>query len=228
MKILVIRFRQMGDAILATPLLNTLKKLFPDANIDFVLNERIAPLFEGHPAISHIITFTDSERHSFFTYICKVWRTVHQTHYDVIIDMRSTVNTMLFALFSLRSKWRIGIRKPYTLGIFNHRIEGCEDNESMIDHNLSLAHPILKGVVKADRNLSLSITEQEKQDFREYMAKQGIDFSRDSAHVERAITTATTYYADDNNGVLPVVIGETLIRDVAGTGVDVVATAHAV
>lgn len=178
MKLLVIRFRQMGDAILATPLLNTLKKLFPDANIDFVLNERIAPLFEGHPAISHIITFTDSERHSFFTYICKVWRTVHQTHYDVIIDMRSTVNTMLFALFSLRSKWRIGIRKPYTLGIFNHRIEGCEDNESMIDHNLSLAHPILKGVVKADRNLSLSITEQEKQDFREYMAKQGIDFSR--------------------------------------------------
>ena len=29
-KILVIRFRQMGDAILATPLLNTLHAQFPD------------------------------------------------------------------------------------------------------------------------------------------------------------------------------------------------------
>ena len=44
MKILVVRFRQMGDAILATPLLSTLRANYPDAQIDFVLNERIAPL----------------------------------------------------------------------------------------------------------------------------------------------------------------------------------------
>ena len=184
MRILVVRFRQMGDAILATPLLSTLKKNFPDAEIDFVLNERIAPLFEGHPAISRIITFTDKERHAFFTYIRKVWRIVHQTRYDVIIDMRSTVNTMLFGLFSLRSKYRVGIRKPYTLGIFNYRIEGCEDNESMIDHNLKLAKPVLDFQLSTlnsqryERNLSLSITEEEKQDFHRYMEQQGIDFSR--------------------------------------------------
>ena len=167
MKILVIRFRQMGDAILATPMLSTLKKSFPDAEIDFVLNERIAPLFEGHPAIHRLITFSDDERHSFLTYIRKVWHIVHHSRYDVIIDMRSTVNTMLFALFSLRSKWRIGIRKPYTWGVFNHRIEGCEDDESMITHNLKLVEPLKPSVT--DRNLSLSITEQEKADFRAYM-----------------------------------------------------------
>ncbi len=183
MKILVVRFRQMGDAILATPLLSTLKMNFPDAEIHFVLNERIAPLFQGHSAISRIITFTDKERHSFFTYLRKVWHTVHQTRYDAIIDMRSTTNTMLFALFSLRSRYRIGIRKPYTWGIFNHRFEGCEDNESMISHNLRLAEPlkrsIEKGMVwKEDRNLSLTITEEEKREFRCYMEQQGIDFSR--------------------------------------------------
>ena len=180
MKILVIRFRQMGDAILATPLLSTLRARYPDAQIDFVLNARIAPLFEGHPAISRIITFTDDERHSLFAYLKKVWRTVHQTRYDAIIDMRSTVNTMLFALFSLRSKWRIGIRKPYTWGIFNHRFEGCEANESMIDHNLKLSQPLphSQGEATEDRNLSLSITENEKHDFRQYMEHQGIDFQR--------------------------------------------------
>ena len=177
MKILVVRFRQMGDAILATPLLNTLKKSFPDAEIDFVLNKRIAPLFDGHPAISRVITSSDEERHSFFTYINKVWRITHQKkRYDVIIDMRSTMNTMLFALFSLRSKWRIGIRKPYTLGIFNHRIEGCKDDESMITHNLKLAEPLKPTIT--DRNLTLSITEKEKADFRIYMQDEGIDFHR--------------------------------------------------
>lgn len=180
MRILVIRFRQMGDAILATPLLSTLKQNLPEAEIDFVLNERIAPLFDSHPAVSRIITFTEQERHSLFTYIRKVWRTVHQTHYDAIIDMRSTTNTMLFALFSLSSRWRIGVRKPYTWGVFNHRFEGCEDNESMISHNLLLAQPLhaLREHWTEDRNLSLHITDEEKQSFRTYMEQQGIDFSR--------------------------------------------------
>jgi len=181
-RILVVRFRQMGDAILATPLLSTLRANFPDAEIDFVLNDRIAPLFQGHPAVNHIIRFTDDERHSFLTYIKKVWQTVHHTRYDVIIDMRSTANTMLFALFSLRSKYRIGISKPYTWGIFNHRIEGCRDDEGMIRHNLRLAEPLKKMADgrewKEHKNLTLTIEEKEKQDFRQYMQEQGVDFSR--------------------------------------------------
>lgn len=197
MKILVVRFRQMGDAILATPLLSTLRANYPDAQIDFVLNERIAPLFEGHPAISRIITFSDEERHSFFSYIHKVWRTVHQTRYDAIIDMRSTVNTMLFALFSLRSQWRVGIRKPYTWGIFNHRFEGCEDDESMIDHNLQLALPLLMEGAKEDRNLSLSISEKERQDFRQYMERQGVDFSRPVMLVGVTAKLAHKTWAED-------------------------------
>ena len=190
MKILVVRFRQMGDAILATPLLSTLRANYPDAQIDFVLNERIAPLFECHPAISRVITFTDDERHAPFIYIRKVWRTVHETHYDAIIDMRSTLNTMLFALCSLRSRWRIGISKPYTWAVFNRRYPGCDDDESMISHNLRLAEPLLEereergegkeesGKWKVERNLSLSISDAEKQRFRSYMQQQGIDFSR--------------------------------------------------
>ena len=36
MKILVVRFKQMGDAILATPVCNTFRKTFPDAEIDMI------------------------------------------------------------------------------------------------------------------------------------------------------------------------------------------------
>lgn len=174
--ILVVRFRQMGDAILATPMLSTLRSNYPEAHIDFVLNERIAPLFEEHPAIDRIITFSDDERHHALTYMKKVWHIVHKTHYDVVIDMRSTLNTMLFAIFSPRKTMRIGIRKPYSWLAFNHRFNGCEDDESMIDHNLALLTPL--GVANQQRELVLHITDSEKADFRRYMAQQGIDFSR--------------------------------------------------
>ena len=181
--ILVVRFRQMGDAVLATPILNALRRYYPEAQIDFVLNERIAPLFEGHPGVSRLITFTDAERHALLTYIKKVWCIVRATRYDVIIDMRSTVNTMLFALFSRRSPYRIGIRKPYTWIAFNHRFEGCEDDESMIDHNLRLLTPLtdsegLPHPATLSKAITLQITERERTDFRQYMAGQGIDFAR--------------------------------------------------
>ena len=64
----------------------------------------------------------------------------------------------------------------YTFGIYNHRIEGCKDSESMITHNLKLAEPLQPTIT--DRNLSLSITDQEKAAFRTYMQDEGIDFSR--------------------------------------------------
>lgn len=177
MNILVIRFRQMGDAIVTTPMLTSLRLSFPDASIHFVLNERIAPLFEGHPAIDRIITFTDKERHSFPTYLRKVWSIVHNTHYDVIIDMRSTVNTLLFPLLSPSSKYRIGINKPYSWLMLNHRFSSAKANENMVEHNLELISP-LKEIreLKTTRKLNLSISTEETKRFRDYMESKGIDF----------------------------------------------------
>lgn len=178
--ILVIRFRQMGDAVLTTPLLDTLRANFPQARIDFVLNERIAPLFEDHKSIDRIITFTEEERHSKMAYLKKVWRIVHDTRYDAIIDMRSTVNTMLFAVFSTSTKYTIGLDKAYTRLFFKYRIpKECTEEENMIDHNLRLAKPLL--TEKSNifcRDLSLNISDEEKTHFRQYMQEQGIDFSQ--------------------------------------------------
>lgn len=90
---------------------DTLKHNFPDAEIHFVLNKGIAPLFEGHPDIDRIITFDKNELKPLPKYMAKVWRVVHENHYDVIIDMRSTVNTLMFSAFSLSTPFRIGSEK---------------------------------------------------------------------------------------------------------------------
>lgn len=177
--ILVIRFRQMGDAIVATPLLSSLRQTFPEAQIHFVLNDRIAPLFEGHPAIDRIITFTNEERHKSLTYMRKIWKIVHETHYDIIIDMRSTMNTLLFPLFSHSTQYRIGVDKPYSRFILNYRFPGAQPTENMVVHNLKFLQPFLStGKVRKDSHLSLAITEEEKTEFRKYMESKGIDFSR--------------------------------------------------
>lgn len=179
MRILVVRFRQMGDAILTTVVLNTLRKSFPDSVIDFVLNDKICPLFEGHPSIDHLIPFTNDERHHALTYIHKVWLTVHRVHYDVIIDMRSTANTMLFALFSPSTKFRIGLRKGYTAMAFNCLVDKCGPDGSMIDHNLAMVKPLEAiAPIQYDRNFTLVPTTKEQTDFCDYMIQNGIDMHR--------------------------------------------------
>ncbi|MGN1237050.1 MAG: glycosyltransferase family 9 protein [Bacteroidaceae bacterium] len=179
MKILVVRFRQLGDAILATALLNTLRANFPDAQIDFVLNDKIAPPFHNHPAIDNIITFSEKERHSFWQYITKVWRVVNKTHYDVIIDLRSTANTMLFALFSLRSRYRIGIRKSYTRLAFNHTVGECDNHCAMTDYDISYANALneIKEIKPVNR-FTLHITGEEKENYKNYLLNNGVDPKR--------------------------------------------------
>lgn len=178
MNILVIRFRQMGDSIIATSLLNTLRNNFPDAKIDFVLNEGLAKLFEYDPSINRVITFSDKERHHTLLYLSKIWRAVHSTHYDVIIDMRSTINTMFFSLFSLNTPYRIGIIKKYTRFIYNYRIPDNINNEYIVQYNLRFVQPLnaLKTITNVSQ-ISLHISSERLKTFRLYMQQNGIDFS---------------------------------------------------
>ena len=178
MNILVVRFRQMGDAILATSLLNTLRHNFPEAQIHFVLNEKIAPLFQGRPSIDKIITFAEEERHNFVHYLKRVWEIVHHTHYDVIIDMRSTANTMLFARFSPHTPYRIGVKKSYTRLAFNHMIPPC-GKKSMVEHDVSFSSPLnaIKPIEPV-KEFSLHITEEEKEAFGAYLRQQGINLKK--------------------------------------------------
>lgn len=176
--VLIVRFRQLGDAVLTTVLCNTIRATYPQAKIHYVLNDNIAPLFEGHPAIDRIITFTKDERHHALTYIRKIWRIMHETRYDIIIDKRSTFNSTPFALFSLHTPVRVALVKPYTRWLYNYRV-GTVGNQPMIDHILEHLKPLEKwGPVDYCRTMSLGISAQEISDFRAYLQQQGADMKR--------------------------------------------------
>ncbi len=89
MKILVVRFKQIGDAILSSVICNTLKRTFPDAEVDYVVYEYISPLFKNHKYIDNVISITKEEQKNPFKYIGKVWK-VTRKKYDIVIDIMST------------------------------------------------------------------------------------------------------------------------------------------
>lgn len=175
--ILIIRFRRVGDSVLTMALCHSLKLSFPKAKIHFVINSGICSLFKGHTDIDRVIPFNDHENQG-LAYIKKVWALMHETHYDVIIDMRSTPKTMFFSLFSLSTTYRIGRLKWYNHGIHNYRIETPEGMDR-VQSNLHLMEPLAaEGKLIKDEQFLLYITDQEKQDYRKYMEQQGISFQK--------------------------------------------------
>lgn len=73
MKILVIRFKQIGYAVLSSVICNTLKKTFPDFEIDYVLYEHICPLFQSYKSIKALITpeYIITKVKEIYTKFCK-------------------------------------------------------------------------------------------------------------------------------------------------------------
>lgn len=179
--ILVIRFRQIGDAVLAVALCSTLKKTFPAAKIDLVLNKSIAPLLKGHPDIDRIITFDPKENSDLCTYVGKVRRVMRQTRYDVIIDMRSTLRTLLFSLFSLHTPFRIGRRKWYNHLLQNQRIDYYNPDlvMDMVQRNRMLVEPLqVVAPIVTVPEFRLFVTEEERAAVRAFMAGEGINFRK--------------------------------------------------
>ncbi len=179
-KILVIRFRRVGDAVLGTSLCTSLRKTFPKAEIHYLLNTPIAPLYEGHPDIDQVITFDSKDDKSFFRYIRRAWSIVRANKYDVIIDMRGTVRTLLFSFLSPATRFRIGTKKGYSFLALNHAVDNRGDKTSnMIEHNLAFLKPLEQiAEVNYCKDFRLYVTDAEKQHFHSYMQQAGINFSK--------------------------------------------------
>lgn len=57
MKILLIKFRNIGDVLLSTPLLENLRRHYPDADIDFAVNDYCTDILQHHPHIRRLLTY---------------------------------------------------------------------------------------------------------------------------------------------------------------------------
>jgi heptosyltransferase-2 len=190
-KIIVLRFRRVGDAVISSSLCSSLRKTFPKAEIDYVLNAEIAPLFENHPDIDRIISFENREMKDRMAYLKKVRRIMQAGQYDLIVDTRATVKTLWFSLFSLSSPYRIGRKKPYNRFIHNFRPDTAIDDDET-GRTLRLLSPLEKDFqVQYDRNFKVYVTADEKESFRRQMQVKGIDFSKPV--MVCAVTTRLTY-----------------------------------
>ena len=140
MKIIVINPFGIGDVIFSTPLLEILKRNFPDSFIGYVCNRRVSELMEQDPHINRVYVYEkddyrDMWRRSRIECFKRIWgllKSIRAERFDISIDLSLTYHyTML--LFFLGVKERVG---------FNYRSRGKFLTKKMDIEGFSNRHVI--------------------------------------------------------------------------------------
>lgn len=89
-KILIIRFSSIGDIILASPLIRSIKSTYPEAQIDFLVRKDFADLVKYNPHLTNIIEFDSSHN---FKGLTKLAHRINKEKYDVVIDIHNSLRS---------------------------------------------------------------------------------------------------------------------------------------
>jgi ADP-heptose:LPS heptosyltransferase len=112
---LVVRLRSIGDAVLSTPALHALRRFLPEGRIDLLLEDWIAPLFEGHPDVDSVIVV---RRRRLVSKLATAVR-LRRGCYDVAFNLHGgTTATFLTRLSGARH--RVGYARYQYARLHNH------------------------------------------------------------------------------------------------------------
>lgn len=89
-KILIIRFSSLGDIILVTPLFRETKRIFPDAQIDFLTAKEFGGICENNPHIRKQLLLDRKRSKESFQ---EILETVRAEGYDLVLDAHRSLRS---------------------------------------------------------------------------------------------------------------------------------------
>ena len=112
-RILVIRYRFIGDTILTVPFLRNLRYFYPQAKIDILVGPQSGEVLRECPYVNELIEYDTTRFHkydqgkgktkSFFHYVSLL----RKNHYDTVFVLKRSLSSVLLAFLS-GAKERIG------------------------------------------------------------------------------------------------------------------------
>ena len=109
MKILIIKFRNIGDVLLSTPLISNLHDIYPNSKIDVALNKGCEDMVSDNPNINNIIIY-DRPRIKKLSLLSQLkeeirfTRNIRNNHYDMVINLTEGDRGAQLAFLSGASK----------------------------------------------------------------------------------------------------------------------------
>ena len=109
------RLRSIGDTVLATPSLIALRRFLPDAQIDVLLEDWVAPILEGLREVDNVLTVSRNDKKTRLETALKIRR----NKYDVAFNLHGGTTATFFVRAS-GAKYRVGFANYQYNFLYTH------------------------------------------------------------------------------------------------------------
>lgn len=155
MKILIIKFRNIGDVLLSTSLIENLKLNYPNAKIDYALNSNCTEMLKLNPNVNNLFEYNRDKikNKNFFLQILeelKYIKSIIKNGYDITINLTEGDRGSLISLLC-KSKIKLGYksRKGILKFIQTYTKIGIEDkNIHSVEKDLQFIKLLNKNIIK--------------------------------------------------------------------------------
>jgi len=197
-RVLVIRLRSIGDTVLATPSLTALKRFLPQARIDVLLEDWVAPVLDGFPHVDNVITL---ERKSTASR-ARVARELRARRYQVVYNLHGGTTATLLTR-ATGAEHRVGYRTYQYARLHNELAPASSvlwESETTHSAEQQLALLGWTGVPVTDRPpTTLAITDSASASITSRLQKAGL-IDKEFAVIHPAAAFATKQWSAANFG----------------------------
>jgi len=210
-RILVVRLRSIGDTVLSTPSLIALRKFLPEARIDVLLEDWVAPVLEGLDAVDNVLTFQKDSLGSRL----HTARKIRRNKYDVAFNLHGGTTGTFFVRAS-GARNRVGFENYQYKFLYNHLLSSASDfwqKEFTHSAEQQLALLGFVGVPVSDKPKSrLAVTEkslkslkekfnakaQRREDAKFFLPEKNKDFFNNFALIHPTAAFKTKQWGTEN------------------------------
>jgi len=165
----------VGDAIMTLPALEAVRENFPGAHIAVLAKPWVAPLFENHPAVDHVLVFDKGKgTRAGLSEIIRVSRLIRTQRFDLAILFQNAIEAALLAFLG-RVPLRVGYKTDGRGLLLTHGVSRTEQVLNI--HQVGYYCAILRavGCSAQDRDPVLHINGEIREQADEFLKSNGID-----------------------------------------------------
>ncbi|HZS62156.1 MAG TPA: glycosyltransferase family 9 protein [Gemmatimonadaceae bacterium] len=130
-RVLLVRCDHIGDAIMATPVLEPLRAALAPSRLDVLVGPWATSLFEAHPAVDRVISYATpwwlaardasaSARRAAWQALPGLVRQLRANRYDIAIDLRGDLRQIAFFLVGSRAPIRVSTDRTGGRALLTH------------------------------------------------------------------------------------------------------------
>ena len=173
-RILIRSANWVGDAIMTTPAVQTIRRNFPRAHITLLAKPWVLPVFEYNPHVDELMRYEAQGRHGGRMGILRLAKDLKQRRFDMAILFQNAFEAALIAWLAAIPR-RMGFTTDARTLLLTERIRTWPALKKghLVDYYIGLLTSV--GLIAGERKLNLFFTPDERLRARQTLSKMGID-----------------------------------------------------